>query len=251
MPWHQSTCSNNAVRIWCQVYSARVTSFTCLQSMRKDRRMMTSSNGNIFRVTDPLWGESTGHRWIPLTKASDVEHWYFLRSASEQTFGQTIETPLIRGTIALIMTSQLWCWLSLTPLEPVAEGCRFSHWRDIKSYKRDSLECLPSDSGSVTVRRYQSDVTWAPWCLMSQAIRLFVQQPVRTNNNENNEAAHHLPFVREIHRSPVDSTHKGPIVLSRVYSPPYYCRVFSTILLSCVCLRHEGLTRQVPGWCSL
>ena len=23
--------------------------------------MMTSSNGNIFRATDPLWGESTGH----------------------------------------------------------------------------------------------------------------------------------------------------------------------------------------------
>ena len=30
--------------------------------------MMTSSNGNIFRVTGPLWGEFTGHRWIPLTR---------------------------------------------------------------------------------------------------------------------------------------------------------------------------------------
>ena len=35
--------------------------------------MMTSSNGNIFRVTGPLWGESTGDRWIPLTKASDTD----------------------------------------------------------------------------------------------------------------------------------------------------------------------------------
>ena len=26
---------------------------------------MTSLNGNIFRITGPLWGESTGHRWIP------------------------------------------------------------------------------------------------------------------------------------------------------------------------------------------
>ena len=34
---------------------------------------MTSSNENIFRVTGPLWGESTGHRWIPLPKASDAE----------------------------------------------------------------------------------------------------------------------------------------------------------------------------------
>ena len=47
--------------------------------------MMTSSNGNIFRVTGPLWGEFTGHRWIPLTKASDVELWCFLWSALEQT----------------------------------------------------------------------------------------------------------------------------------------------------------------------
>ena len=31
--------------------------------------MMTSSNGNIFGVTGPLRGESTDHRWIPLTKA--------------------------------------------------------------------------------------------------------------------------------------------------------------------------------------
>ena len=34
---------------------------------------MTSSNGNIFRVTGLLCGEFTGHRWIPLTKASDEE----------------------------------------------------------------------------------------------------------------------------------------------------------------------------------
>ena len=27
-----------------------------------------SSNGNIFRVTGPLFGEFTGHRWISLTK---------------------------------------------------------------------------------------------------------------------------------------------------------------------------------------
>ena len=42
---------------------------------------MTSSNGKIFRVTGPLCGEFTGHRWIPLTKASDAELWCFLWSA--------------------------------------------------------------------------------------------------------------------------------------------------------------------------
>ena len=38
--------------------------------------MMTSSNGNIFRVTGPLCGEFTCH------KASDAELWCFLWSAS-------------------------------------------------------------------------------------------------------------------------------------------------------------------------
>ena len=45
--------------------------------------IMTSSNGNIFRVTGPFCGEFTGHRWIPLTKASDAELWCFLLSATD------------------------------------------------------------------------------------------------------------------------------------------------------------------------
>ena len=45
--------------------------------------MMTSWNGNICRVTGPLCGEFTGHRWIPCTNASDAELWYFLLPALE------------------------------------------------------------------------------------------------------------------------------------------------------------------------
>ena len=37
--------------------------------------MMTSSNGNIFRVTGHLCGEFTDPRWISRTKASDAELW--------------------------------------------------------------------------------------------------------------------------------------------------------------------------------
>ena len=79
--------------------------------------MMTSPNGNILHVTGSLWGNPsvTGgfphkepvtckifpfddvimhiHIWIPLTKASDAELWCFLRSASEQTVEQAIQTP--------------------------------------------------------------------------------------------------------------------------------------------------------------
>ena len=55
----------------------------CNKKHRKHRNMMTSSNGNIFRVTGHLCGEFTGHRWIPHTKASVTELWCFLWSASE------------------------------------------------------------------------------------------------------------------------------------------------------------------------
>ena len=48
---------------------------------------------------------STGHRWISLTKVSDMELWCFLWSAPERTAEQTIETPVILDAIALIMTS--------------------------------------------------------------------------------------------------------------------------------------------------
>ena len=60
--------------------------------------MMTSSNGNIFRVTVPLWGESTGHRWILLTKASDAELWCFFdlrlnKRLSKQSRHRWLGTP--------------------------------------------------------------------------------------------------------------------------------------------------------------
>ena len=60
---------------------------------------MTSPNGNIFRITGPLCGEFTGHRWIPLTKTSYAEIWCFLWSApakrlSKQSSRRLFETPL-------------------------------------------------------------------------------------------------------------------------------------------------------------
>ena len=53
-----------------------------LNHISRQMAMMTSSNGNIFRVTGPLRGESTDHRWV-LTQPSDAELWCFLWSASE------------------------------------------------------------------------------------------------------------------------------------------------------------------------
>ena len=62
--------------------------------------MLTSSNGNIFRITGAFCGEFTGHRWIPLAKASDAELGYFLffnirlnKRLSKQSRDQWLEVP--------------------------------------------------------------------------------------------------------------------------------------------------------------
>ena len=62
------------------------------------RFMMTSSNGNIFRVTGPLWGDSTGDRWISLTKAVTPSFQIFFdlcmnKRLSKQSRRRWFETP--------------------------------------------------------------------------------------------------------------------------------------------------------------
>ena len=52
--------------------------FMSVVVMAADLYMMTSANGNIFRVTGLLCGEFIGHRWLPGTKANDGELWCFL-----------------------------------------------------------------------------------------------------------------------------------------------------------------------------
>ena len=61
------------------------------------QNMMTSSNGNNFRVTGHLCREFNGHRWIPCTKASDAELWCFFdlhlnKRLSKQWSGWWFET---------------------------------------------------------------------------------------------------------------------------------------------------------------
>ena len=87
--------------------------------------MMTSSNGNIFRVTGHLCGEFTGPRWIPRTKASDAVLWCFLWSASEKTVEKTVVRLVIWDAIVPIMTSLWWncIWNSWYQTEIKGKTC--------------------------------------------------------------------------------------------------------------------------------
>ena len=68
--------------------------------------MMTSTNGNIFRITGPLWGEFTGHQWIPLAKAGDTELWCFLWSVSP------VNSPHKGQWHRALMFSLICAWLN-------------------------------------------------------------------------------------------------------------------------------------------
>ena len=74
--------------------------------------MMTSSNGNIFRVTGHLCGEFTGPRWTPRTKASDAELWCFLWSAlskqSRRWWFETLPRPLWRHSNGWMQKNWVW-----------------------------------------------------------------------------------------------------------------------------------------------
>ena len=91
-PWKQPHCT----------YACPGAPFTNIDIM------MTSSNGNIFRVTGPLCSEFTGRRWNPIKKASDAELW-----SAPWINGWVNNLRLeIWDTIALIMTS---LWRTSTP----------------------------------------------------------------------------------------------------------------------------------------
>ena len=80
--------------------------------------MMTSSNGNIFRVTGHLCGEFTGPRWVPRTKASDAELWCFFylrlnKRLRKQPWGWWFET----------LSHPLWCHCNERDVTPL-----LMHW---------------------------------------------------------------------------------------------------------------------------
>ena len=58
--------------------------------------------GALSALLAPLWAESTGDRWIPLTKASDEDLDIFFDLRLDKRFSEML---VIWDAIALLMTS--------------------------------------------------------------------------------------------------------------------------------------------------
>ena len=103
------------------------------------KTMMTSSNGNIFRVIGHLCGEFTGPRWIPRTKVSDAELWCFLcvwindwvnnRGAGDLRRYRAHYDVIVMTTIT---NSETWtiCTVEVDVIAPLQHSCDndLTHW---------------------------------------------------------------------------------------------------------------------------
>ena len=125
--------------------------------------MMTSSNGNIFCVTGPLYGEFTGHMWIPRTKPVTRSFDVFfdlrlnkrLRKQSGSWWFETTSRPLWRhckdhlheGQAILIQTetSMLFSYLGLISHNEMSSiyGRLWLFWCDDAMIRRHFLHYWP------------------------------------------------------------------------------------------------------------
>ena len=83
---------------WKHIPNIALSNWRAIWAMGTEKNMMTSSNGNIFRVTGHLCGEFTGPRLIPaqrpVTRSFDV--FFYLRlnkQLRKQSWGWWFETP--------------------------------------------------------------------------------------------------------------------------------------------------------------
>ena len=77
--------------------------------------MMTSSNGNIFRVTGPLCEEFTGFWWIPLTKTRSFDVFFDLhlnKLLSKQSRRRWFQAPSRSSWCQYNVRDGSCCWIS-------------------------------------------------------------------------------------------------------------------------------------------
>ena len=84
-------------------------------------------------------------------------------------------------------------------------------WFLLMICQHNGLDDLATNKQQAVFKRLTMTSQWARWRLKSPGSRLFTQPLIQTQIKENTKAPRHLPFVRGIQRSPVNSPHKWPV----------------------------------------
>ena len=126
------------------------------------QNMMTSSNGNIFRATDPLCGEFTGHpSQRPVTRSFDVFFDPRLnKRLSKQSWGWWFETPWRSSwrhcnawaSWLRVEVTDAWVWWQLR--QPAMDF--FSDSFIVT--KHIVTEAIPDTQNTIWYRRYEKQI---------------------------------------------------------------------------------------------
>ena len=197
---------------------------------------MTSSNGNIFRVTGHLCGEFTVNRWIPHTKASDAELWCFLWSAPKHWRRWWVET-LSRSLWRHCNGSQARCtwhtsrglgtWPGILIHFPISNSS--VGWVGPSNMDMRQL--------SYNIIKRQSDRPAFFACTAAQLGRSHTHTLYDTNHDHAIKGKLFLrywSFMWGIHRSPVNSPHKG--------------QWRGALMFSLTCTLSKRSSKQSWGW---
>ena len=138
---------------------------------------MTSSNGNIFRVTGHLCGEFPGPRWIPHTKASDAELWCLLWCAPDNR-----------------LSKQSWSWWFETLSCPL--------WR----HRNDQ-----ADGMVVKWNDHYDNAIMGAMASQITSLRIVYSTVYSGADQSKHQSSASLAFLWGIHRGPVNSPHKWPV----------------------------------------
>ena len=144
--------------------------------------MMTSSNGNIFRVTGRLCGEFPGHWWIPRTKASDTELWCFLWFVWINGWENNRDLRRYRAHYDVIVMCH--------------------------SAKRNGSN---GELYKFIFPRYCSDVIMSVKASQITSVTIVWSTVFSGADQRKQQSSVSLAFARGFHRWPVDSLHKGPV----------------------------------------
>ena len=118
--------------------------------------IMTSSNGNIFRVTGPLWGESTGHRWFPshtpVTRRFDVS---FDARLSKGSISRWFEMPWLS-----LWRHSVWWVQVMVRCASKSLQWRHNEHNGVSNHQRH--DCLLDRFSGAGQRKQQSSASLAP-----------------------------------------------------------------------------------------
>ena len=150
--------------------------------------MMTSWNGNIFRVTGHFTGEFPAQR--PVTRNIDV--FFDLR-------------------LNRMLRKQWWDWWLETPSHPL-----WRHWNEVVELpvmRRDIITLFkaPCPGCCLLYERHYNDVIMSTIASQITSLTTVYSTVYSGIDQRKHQSSASLAFVRGIHRGPVNSPHKGPV----------------------------------------